>query len=325
VAVLSSFRYIRTRIRRGRTGQRVRLSAVITANLGGVFNLTRPGVGSYARASERLGSPYFAWSPYGTPPFEHDTSVAAGCSEPRFCWDETTSRILLVCNNDGTIEERASDDDGYTWNAAEDRFTGAAHPDIAAAPSGLILRACYAAGALKLTRRNPGDTAPGAAFPAKNALGVDLSIRDDSFRIVAAPNGLWWLHVRLAGDPATVLLYSGDDGATWSTTSGSVTGISGGTHPGICVDTAGGLVAWACVAGKGHLTRRHPGDENWSTPLVMRNDAAADLAFVDQPFSITPGVEGAARLILAAVLSGETLPSEHGSADFGATWQRLAP
>jgi hypothetical protein len=327
MAVLTSWSYARTRVRQAKTGQRVRLSAVVTAQpASSVFNLTHP-FANYGRTSERMANPYFAWGPYATPPLEHDSMVAgaAGCTEPRFCWSPSRS-IILTCNDGGSIVSRRSDDDAYSFNAAgSSLFSSASHPDISSSREGLILYSAYVSGALHVRRQYPGDASPAVAFSAEDDGGSPLVLEDDSFRIVAAANGWHWLHWLPDGETETALWYSTDDGESWTETSGAVTGIANGEHPGMCALPSGDLYAFAYVAGSGYLTRRFPGDVDWSTPIEMEDDAGDPLEFTDAPFSITGGYEGPNRLVLAANLDGDMLPCELASSDDGTSWKLLSP
>lgn len=328
MATLTSIAYARTRVRRGRTGQRVRLSATVTAVIGGgPFNLTARQLGHFSRVSHRLGGPYYAHANYPTPPFEHDTLIAgaAMCTETRFAFD-SKRRILLICNDNGVITERASDDDGYSFNLSDVRFASGSHPDISVDRQGMILRACYLAGALKITRQAPGDTSPSAAFNAKDTAGVDLSLTDSVFRLVYAPSNWLHLHCRLGAGAATTLMHSHDDAASFAISSGAVTGITSGTHPGMTAGDDGALWAYARLAdGTGRITVRHSGDTSWATPVAMVDSASASLLFADQPFSIAAAHEGPARLVLSAIIAGESLVSEHWSADpSGVSWTRFS-
>lgn len=322
MALLTSFAYARTRVRQGKTGQRVRLSAVITATIsGGPFNLSARW-GTYGRTSQRSGAPWYAHSNYATPPFEHDTQVAAAtCSEPRFTFDPRHA-IVLLCNNAGQIEERVSYDDGYSFSAPVNRFTsGVSHPDITSAREGLIVRACYNAGALTLSRQYPGDASPGSPFDAEDAASTPLALTDDSFRLVYDSRGWLLLHARLSAGASTSLLQSYDDGETFESVSGAVTGISGGSHPGACIGADGTAYAYARLSGgETSLTRRAPGDPDWSTPVVVVDDAAADILIEDFSFSMAEGFESARRLVLVAIFDGESLPGERYSADEGESW-----
>lgn len=324
MAVLTSWSYARLRVRQAKTGQRVRLSAVVTAQRGGTFNLTHP-VANYGRTSERMASPYFAWGPYATPPLEHDSAVAgaAGCTHPRFCWDSRRS-ILLTCLDGSDVVVRRSDDDAYSFNEPPAAlFSGANYPDICASREGLILYSANVSGALSVRRQYPGDASPAVAFSAEDDSASPLVLETDSFRIVAALDGRHWLHYLPDGETETQIAFSTDDGESFAATPGAVQGIASGEHPGIAALPSGDLVAWAYVAGSGYVTRRSPGDTAWSTPVEMEDDASTPLVFSDADFSITGGYEGPDRLVLVAVLDGESLPSEWWSADAGATWTRF--
>lgn len=312
-------------MRQAKTGQRVRLGAVLQAQAGGVFNLTHP-FSHYGRTSERLASPYFAWSNFAAPAvFEHETAVsgAAGCLSPRFCWDPRRS-LVLTCLDGTDVVSRRSDDDAYSWvEPGTALFTGAGSPDICCSREGLILYAANVAGALSIRRQFPGDASPAVAFSAEDDSASPLVLETDSFRIVAGLDGRHWLHYLPDGTTTTQFAYSTDDGESWAPTFGAVQGVANGEHPGIAALPSGDLVAWAYVAGSGYVTTKAPGDTAWSTPVEMEDDSSSPLAFSDADFSITGGYENADRLVLAAVLSGESIPSEHWSADGGATWARF--
>jgi hypothetical protein len=319
VALLSSFAYTRTRVRQGKTGQRVRLAAVVdAASVGAVFNLTHR-VGNYGRTSQRAGTPYFAWSNYPNgPPFEHDTAVSSpACTDARFAWDSRRS-ILLTCLDDTTVLVRRSDDDALSFNTETSLFTGASWPDITASREGLILYAARVSGALSIRRQYPGDAAPAAAFDAEDDTATPLALTDDSFRLVYDSRGWLLLHARLGAGASTSLLQSYDDGETFESVSGAVTGISGGSHPGACVGADGTAYAYARLSGgEISLTRRAPGDTAWTTPAVVVDEASADLLIEDFSFSMAEGFEGSRRLVLVAIFDGESLPQERYSADDG--------
>lgn len=326
MAVLSSFAYARTRVRQGRTGQRVRLGAVITATAGATFNLTRKVPGEYGRTSERAGSPYFAWSSYGTPPLAHDVAIPAPtCTEARFAW-QPGGRIILSCNNSGAIEHRASDDDGLSWNLPETGFASASHPDLFVSRTGILVALAYRAGEIVGTRQTPAGAAASAEFTLKDAASADIAVEDDVFRLVDDGRGWWWIHLRLAGGGETALLFSTDIDTgpteTFALTSGAVTGITSGEHPGMCVaEQTGTLYAWALVGTSGWITHRHPGSVDWADPIEMVDVAGDPLEFADQPFSIASAWEGPDRLILAAVLLGDTFVTElYSSEPEGMSW-----
>lgn len=298
---------------------------MVSAVTGGVFNLSHP-MGLLGRISHRAGGPWFAFSNFATPPYEHETQIVGSetCTESRFCFDVRRA-IVLLCHDGGTVVERVSYDDGHSFSSEVNRFTSAAHPDLSMSREGLILRAAYRSGALSITRQYPGDSSPGAAFNAKDASSVDLVLTDSSFRLVADHRGLWQLHCRLGAGASTSLLFSSDDGATWAVTSGAVTGITSGSHPGLTIAPSGDLFAYARVGTAVHVSRRHPGSVDWTAPAAMDDDAAVDLSVTDNPLCFAGAYEGSARLVFAGIVTGEAVPSDWGSADFGESAARFAP
>lgn len=328
MATLSSWAYARLRVRQAKPGQRVRLGAVITAQGGSVFNLTHR-LGTYGRTSDRMAAPYFAWANYATPPFEHDTAVAgaAMCSEPRFAFGESPRGVILLCNDDGTLVERVSYDDGYTWAEAETRIGLATHPDILMTRGGTLIEAGYRSGDLPAIRQSPAGATPSSEFFLQDDTATDLAFEDDVFRLVEDARGWIWLHGRPSGEGETRLYFSTDldtgPSATFAVTSGAVTGLASGENPGLCVAPGGTLYAWARIGTSGWLSRRAPGDADWSAFVEMEDDAGDPLIFEAQPFSIAGAFEGPDRLILAAVMDGEALPSEWWSADAGVSWTRF--
>ena len=319
-------RYARDRVRLPKTGQRVRLQATVTPATAEIFNLTS-SFGNYARASHRDGTIQFAYTPLPVPvsyEFEAPVTTTGDCTRPRFCWTPR-QRLHLVYHCAVGTAERTSDDDGLTWSGETIIFSACDHPDITCDQNGTILRAAYepATGKITATRQNAGDVAASAAFYLKNASAVDITIEDDCFRLVADPRGLWWLHCRLLGGGATTLLYSSDDCASFSVTSGAVPGITSGTHPGMLAGHEGTLWAWAYLGGELTMTRRAAGEVNWSAPASVQDDAAADLGVADIPPSMALAWEGPERVVLATILTGESLPSDHGSADAATSFERF--
>lgn len=318
--------YARERTRQYKTGQRIRLTAVVAPAADGVFNLTS-SFGNYARASQAAGVVRFAYSHFPVPAeYEHERTLSfAGTSHtPRFCWTPR-QRLHLVYGVAAGIVERASDDDGLTWTDETAMFSGCAQPDITCDSAGTILRAAYepATGKITATRQNQGDTAMSAPFYLKDAAAADITVEPMCFRIVADPRGWWWLHCRPLGGGATSLLMSQDDGETFAVTSGGVTGITGGTHPGMLAGHEGTLWAWAYLGGEVAMTRRAAGDTAWSTPVSVQDDAATDLAVRDIPSSMAFAWEGPERVVLATILTGESLPTDHGSADAATSFLRF--
>lgn len=321
-------RYARSHIRVPKTGQRVRLAGVVVPTAAAeVFNLTS-AFGNYARASQRGGNIRFAYTPQPTPfayEFETTVTTSGACSSPRFAWTPRQRLHLVYHCPEGTAE-RASDDDGLTWTGEQIIFTACSHPDIACDTQGTLLRACYvpATGKIEATRQYQGDVAASASFNLQDASSVDLVVEDDSFRLVPDTRGWWWLHVRLLSAGATSLLQSTDDGSTWAATSGGVTGIASGTHPGMAAGYDGTLWAWAYVAGALKFTRRYAGDTAWSSPATVLDDAAANLTTQDIPSSMALAWEGPARLILATIYSTHVGPSDWWSASSAASFTRFS-
>ena len=318
------FRYARAQQRLPKTLQRVRLEGVtVPTATSEVFNLTSV-FGNYARASQRGGLVRFAYSHLPTPDFEFERSVSTsgGCSEPRFCFTPRQTIVMLYACA-GNLYERQSTDDGKTWTGEALLVAAAKHPDIAADSSGLILRAWYAGGLLTATRQYPGEAAAGASFTLKDGGAVNLAVQDDSFRLAPDVRGWWWLHVRIAAAGATSLWFSTDDGATFAPTSGAVSGITGGSHPGLAAGHDGTLWAWATVGGVLRLTRRTSGEADWSSPATVLDQAAANLTVKDIPSSMALAWERPQRLILATIYSTHVGPSDWWSADCGGSFKRF--
>jgi hypothetical protein len=317
MAVLTSLVYARSTLKSPKTGQRVRLSATVGNAVASVYNKTRPGFGFYGRAGCVAGRCSFDFSSYGAPPLLLEGLIAENYTEPAFDWD-SRGWILLLASDLATIVERTSDDGGLTWNAPVARFTGS-HAEICRAPMGLILRAAYVAGALKINRQELGDANPGADFSAVDGAATPLALQDDTFRLAVDPRGWWMLHARISGG-TTTLLYSTDAGYSWSVTSGAVTGLASGTHPGIATAPDGSMLAWAYLAGELHISRRASGDTAWSAFSAAKDTALVNLSLADAPFSIAAGIERPGRWIGVWSATGSTTPAEYWSRDAGATW-----
>jgi hypothetical protein len=321
------FRYARTFVRVAQTLQRVRLpvTAAAPANTASVFNLTS-SFGNYARVGAREGVIRFAYSHFPTPPFEFEGNMTgtSDATEPRFTFT-ARQHLYLVYTRAATVWERLSTDDGKTWTGETSLFGASRRPDITCSPDGTILRAAYepATGKIQATRQYPGDPAASAPFYLKDSAAVDLIIADDSFRIVAQTDGLWGLHVLLSGGGSTSLYHSSDDGESWFTTSGAVTGITSGTHPGMAAGHDGTLWAWAHVAGVLKFTRRYPGDTDWSAPATVLDQTAANLTVKDIPSSMALAWEGPQRLLLATIYSTHVGPSDWWSATDGADFRQF--
>jgi hypothetical protein len=319
-------RYVRSTIRKPRTGQRVRLQATVPAVSDEVFNLTS-SFGNYARVSTINGNIRFAYS-HDPVPFSYEFEVTAtntgDCATGRFCWTPR-QRLHLTYYCPTETLERTSDDDGRTWSGETTIFANARHPDIACSTEGTILRAAHETATNKITctRQYTGEAAAGSPFYLKNAAGADITIEDDSFRLCPDLRGWWWLHVRLAGGSATSLLFSTDDGETFAATAGAVTGISSGTHPGFAAGHDGTLWAWAYLGGEVAMTRRYPGEVDWSSPVSVQDNLGADLAVKDIPSSMALAWEGPKRLILATIYSTHVGPSDWWSSDDATSFKRF--
>ncbi len=175
---------------------------------------------------------------------------------------------------------------------------------------GLMLRAAIVGGALSITREYPGDTAVGSPIAATGPAPTG------SFQIAAAA-GRHWLHCMHAAESASSLWYSHDDGASWTRDSG---GIATAATPRI---TAGvyGLIASARSGTGLWVTRRAPGDTAWATPFQAVNHTGANLSLTTNGFGISNAVEGPARLILSATMTGDVLACDHWSASEGQSWK----
>jgi hypothetical protein len=316
--------YFRNYVRKPKTLQRVRLTAMAApVQDNDAFNLAS-WMGEYARACTHAGNIRFSFATYPTPPFAHEVNATTtgDCSEGRFTWDPG-HRLKLVYNRSSTIYERSSYDSGLTWTSEVLQFASGTHPDIACNEWGLILRSAYVAGAISATRQYPGDSVPALAFNLKDSAGVDLAVEDDSFRIIPDAYGRWWLHVRISGAGTTSLRYSTDDGATWNLTPGATTGIGSGTHPGMTISQDGTMYAWARHGTGIKVTRRAPGDTDWSTPTLIQDDAAASLVTANGSSCFAAAYEGPNRLILATYRAAETTCSDSWSADRATTLKRF--
>jgi hypothetical protein len=316
-------RYVRSTLRKPRTNQRVRLSATVAPAPSSVFNLTS-NFGNYARVSARDGILRFAYSHLPTPPFEFEGELTGiqQASEPRFCFTPQQTIILLYVRS-GSVYDRVSTDDGKSWTAETLYVLGGTHPDISANAEGTILRTWYFGGAIGAARLYAGEAVPSDTFNLKDSSLVDLIVADDSHRIVCDLRGVWWLHVRISAAAATSLWYSTDDGETWSPTSGAVTGITSGTHPGLTIGHDGTLWAWARVGTGIQFSRRYPGDTAWSSPATVLDQAAATLTTKDIPSSMALAWEGPQRLLLATIYSTHVGPSDWFGASDGANFQQF--
>jgi hypothetical protein len=319
-------------VRVARTGQRVRLGPVtvtpVAATASDVFNLTSR-FGEYGRLTPVNNDLFFAYSHYPTPPFEFETQVTTSgqASAGRFAWD-SRRRIWLLYQDGTSVLEFVSDDDGLTWSnlGTPTSLLGAATtPDISLGWDGTLLRAWqkFSNSRIQFTLQAPGDATPGAATDVSLPGSGPVTFAGDSFRFVCDQRGWWHLHARPSGAGTTRIYTSQDDGASWATTSGAVTGLASGTHPGMCVGHDGTLWAFCYLGGNLKLSRRGPGDSAWSAFSTVQNDAAAALGVADAAASFAHAYEGLSRLLLACTRTGENQVSDSWTGDSGATVKRF--
>lgn len=323
-------RYTRTFVRSPRKNQRIRLTATATPTAGAVFNLTRR-FGEYGRLRVSGKDLFLAYSHFPTPPFEFEAQATfrGDVTEGQFLWAADGKIVILYAASDG-LSSIYSTHSALTW--AIGGFTPGSHGALAAAADGTMAFSYYNAGGMIIALEPPGDPDFPLLLPIGNTVTdsglLPLAFEDDSFRICFDARGWLWAHWRIAGSGQTNLYYSTDQEQTpgimtWAPTAGAVTGIASGTHPGICPTSDGGLLGWATVSGKLYVTRRGPGDAAWSSPAVVKDDAAADLSVADAASSFAHAYEGTSRLVLATQISGESLVSDWGSADAGASVTRF--
>lgn len=93
-------------------------------------------------------------------------------------------------------------------------------------------------------------------------------------------------------------------------------------HPHIVTTQDGWLLVagFESASGKILAKSKGPGDTAWSSEFYF-SDGASDLEFEDDTFAISEARDGAQRLVLAAVKSGEDDITEFYSTDLGETWE----
>ena len=319
-----SFSFHRTVCGTPRTNQRVRLQAVAGGTpitTGGIFNLTTR-LGDLGRVKVRNDCVMFDYSSFATPPYLYAASVTINviASDPKFLWTREHN-LILQYRGVLKIQETLSYDDGKSWSDPVDAGIGT-FPDLSASRLGLIQRSYFDTPNIRLARQYPGQSVPEASFLIADSTLTPLVVEEDSFRIVTDLRNRMWLHVRILGSGATSLWFSEDDGETWAPEPGAVTGIAGGTHPGMAAGHDGTLMAWAYVPPNGYFTQRDAGDTSFSVPGPMKDDAANNLPLADGAFSMAKGWSGTNRWVLAVGLAGESVASDWTSADEGPTWER---
>jgi hypothetical protein len=319
-------RYNRASVRSPKKNQRVRLAATVTPAASAVFNLTSR-FGEYGRLRVQNRDLFFAYSHFPTPPFEYENQITftGDVTEGQFAFTPDR-RLVLFYATTSSLVGQYSTDDGLTWtfNASP----AGTHGAVACAPDGTLGFAMYSGGLITFGIQPPGDPDFPVGISVVDSGGL-LSWEDDSFRICQDLRGWWWLHGRISGEGATSLWHSEDVETvpgvmSWSRTSGSVTGLASGTHPGICCGHDGTLFAWANLGGNLKLSRRAPGDANWRSFVTVKDAAAANLAVGDAASSFALADEGPKRLVLATKITGESSVSDwHGADEAGATFSRF--
>ena len=134
---------------------------------------------------------------------------------------EPGNRLWLLWYDGTTAKQSYSDDDGETWSTPTVAIAGGKHPRIVVSRDGMILRAAYVSGAIKMTRQEPGEAAAGAEFTVqKTTSGVlsNLAVSDAAFGLSFAPDnpGRLLLHYLPSGSTTTADAYSTDDGSTFT-------------------------------------------------------------------------------------------------------------
>lgn len=125
--------------------------------------------------------------------------------------------------------------------------------------------------------------------------------------------------------------HSDDGGKTWSTLTDM--GITNGRWPTTSSSRHGDMYEAAFVfdsgsSGPGEIKLRgkSPGQASYGTVLTAKDSTGADLKFKDGSFHLSPTPDAANRIVLTAVIDGETEPSSWFSTDIlsgGATFTRF--
>jgi hypothetical protein len=318
--------YVRQSVRGMKRRERVRLTLTVSPAADGYFNLTAPW-GAYGRLGRKDGNLRFVYASYGTPPALHEAAVTGtgDATEGRFAF-HPLGGIAAIYTRGGSVCQRISDDAGLTWKDEATLFASSTHGDITTDRTGRTVRAAYAAGQIQASFQGLGDAAPNAPFLLKDSSLTALAVEDDSFRLVGGPSPFWWLHARILGAGASSLWYCTDESAdrsTWMPTTGAVSGISAGLHPGLAVSPAGNLLAWATASNRLWVTRRAPGDTAWSAPAKLLDAGLAELAVENLASCFCYTRVPYAPLVLVTRVSGEAQASEWYSTDEGLTVKRF--
>lgn len=125
--------------------------------------------------------------------------------------------------------------------------------------------------------------------------------------------------------------FSDDGGKTWSTPTDM--GITNGRFPTGASSEYGDQIEAAFVHDSGtsgpgtiKVVKRSSGDTAFSSPITVKDDAGSPIAFDDQSFGILFSHDSASRVILTAVVDGETESSSWWSTDVmsgGCTFKRF--
>lgn len=129
------------------------------------------------------------------------------------------------------------------------------------------------------------------------------------------------------GTWTTDLTATNDDGETIDTVAAL---FSNARWPYIRETQEGGLLSAAFrwntgTSGVGKIKgkTKGPGDSSWSSEFTFKDTSGVDIAFEDAAFAFSPAPESPCRIILTAIKSGDTGPTEFYSADGGLTWTEV--
>jgi hypothetical protein len=229
-------------------------------------------------------------------------------------------RLYVAYARPAGIYERWSEDDGNTWTAEAATFAGDTHPELCCSKQGVLLRAAYSAGSIEFTRQTEGDATSTAPAFILDDTGTPLSVQDDRFRIAASPDNRFWIHVKLQGHTKACLLWSSDDGASWTLYSETFNG----SRPGLTIGSDGLFVLWAYLSNTISTAVLYPGSPTIIGPFTLKNEGGSNLLIESDSVSFAQARENAHRHILVCRAQGETAISTYWSADLGATATRFS-